>query len=188
MRQSNKQSSWKVLSEFVKIKSPWLTLIGERLQDGSHREYDYWRVEKPDGMLVVTVQNGLLILPTHMYRPGIGKTTLDLCGGRIASNENLEEEALNIIERELGISTNKNLVDINPITKRSFNVDSSFTNVKIYAYFASISPEVKIQPKNIGATYTADDAGIRELLKDLDCLQCRAVLYEWKHSSLFKQS
>jgi hypothetical protein len=46
-------------------------MIGERLLDGAGRELDYWRVEKPDSLLVITVHRGNLILPARSYRPGV---------------------------------------------------------------------------------------------------------------------
>jgi len=50
---------WQYLSRIVEIRSPWLSVIGERLVDGAGQELDYWRVEKPDSLLVITVHRAI---------------------------------------------------------------------------------------------------------------------------------
>jgi hypothetical protein len=42
-----------------------------------------------------------------------------------------------------------------------------------------LQPTVSISKELLGATYAATPTGINELLQDLTCLQCRAVLLEW---------
>jgi len=36
---------WQLLSRIVEVRSPWLSMIGERLRDATGHEFDYWRVE-----------------------------------------------------------------------------------------------------------------------------------------------
>ncbi|MFZ0172926.1 MAG: hypothetical protein WAL04_14680, partial [Acidimicrobiales bacterium] len=88
----------------VEVRSPWLSLIGERLRDGSGQELEYWRVEKPDSLLVVTLHRGRLILPPPSYRPGVGRVTLDLAGGRLLDPGRVAETAVEIARREFSLS------------------------------------------------------------------------------------
>jgi hypothetical protein len=77
------EEPWQLLSQMVEVRSPWLSVIGERLRDATGREHEYWRVEKSDSLLVITIQDGRLLLPARSYRPGVGRTTLDFAGGRL---------------------------------------------------------------------------------------------------------
>ena len=74
---------WKILERFVEISSPWLTLIGEKLQARQGKILDYWRVEKADSVVIVTIQGDNFLLPKPMYRPGVQSNTLDFPGGRV---------------------------------------------------------------------------------------------------------
>ncbi len=38
------KNPWENPSSFVEIRSPWLTLIGELMQDNQGQIIDYWRV------------------------------------------------------------------------------------------------------------------------------------------------
>jgi hypothetical protein len=77
----NSQDDWQTLERFIEIRSSWLTLIGEKLQDEQQRILDYWRVEKADSVVVVTIQSDRFLLPKPSYRPGVGYATLDFPGG-----------------------------------------------------------------------------------------------------------
>jgi len=83
MTAKSDEEPWLLLSQMVEVRSPWLSVIGERLRDATGREREYWRVEKPDSLLVITIQDGRLLLPARSYRPGVGRTTLDFAGGRL---------------------------------------------------------------------------------------------------------
>jgi hypothetical protein len=72
----NSQNPWQILERFIEIRSPWLTLIGEKLQDEKQQILDYWRVEKADSVVIITIQKGRFLLPKPSYRPGVGQTTL----------------------------------------------------------------------------------------------------------------
>ena len=63
MKNDFTKKGWKVISEFEHIDSKWLTIIGEKLLDDSKKELEYWRVEKPNGMIVIVLQNNNFILP-----------------------------------------------------------------------------------------------------------------------------
>ncbi len=67
---------WQCLERFVEIRSAWLTLIGEHLQDSQGNILDYWRVEKADSVIILTLKDGNLVFPVPMYRPGLAELTL----------------------------------------------------------------------------------------------------------------
>ena len=170
---------WQTLDRFVEIRSPWLTLIGETLQDEQQRVLDYWRIEKADSVVILTIQSGQFLLPVPMYRPGLGEATLDFPGGRVSSGQTPVTAALEIIRRELGV-TESGIARLTPLNTNGWAINSSFSNQKLYGLVAELFPTVSISSERLGATYAATTAGIRSLLKDLTCLQCRAVLLEWQ--------
>ncbi len=172
------QSSWKTLECFAKITTPWLTLIGEKLEDNRQQILDYWRVEKADSIVIVTIQNNQLILPKSSYRPGVKQVTLDFPGGRVNQALNLNANAYEILRRELGIS-NVNLVSLTLLNQVGWAINSSFSNQKLYGFVAEISPQIIIEEQFLARTYPTTSVGINQLLQDLTCLQCRAVLREW---------
>lgn len=59
-------------------------------------------------------------------------------------------------------------------------INSSFSNQKLYSFVAKINPDTAVTPEKIGATYPLTSSGIKNLLQDLTCLQCRAILLEWQ--------
>ncbi|ELS00423.1 hypothetical protein Xen7305DRAFT_00001240 [Xenococcus sp. PCC 7305] len=169
----------KILERFVEIRSPWLTLIGEKLQDQQGKILDYWRVEKADSVVVVTIQGDRLLLPKPMYRPGINSTTTDFPGGRVAEGLQQPIHAVpQILNRELGISQSE-IAKITSLSHNGWVINSSFSNQKLYGFVAEINPTLSINPHQLGVTYSKTSKGIKLLLQDLACLQCRAVLLEW---------
>ena len=172
---------WKTLERFVEISSPWLTLIGEKLQVRQGQILDYWRVEKADSVVIITIQGDLLLLPKPMYRPGLQSTTLDFPGGRVPDRLEPVDIVPQIIERELGVSALAN-VKITPLNQTGWAINSSFSNQKLYGFVVEIDPMVTIDVDRLGATYPKTSKGFSLLLQDLTCLQCRAVLLEWLHS------
>lgn len=106
--------NWTCLNRFVEIKSPWLTLIGEKWQDDQQAILEYWRVEKADSLIILPIQKANVdlspssqdrfLLPRSFYRPGLGMTTLDFPGGRLLPEQQPETLIPQILQRELGIS------------------------------------------------------------------------------------
>ncbi|HEY9666307.1 MAG TPA: NUDIX domain-containing protein [Coleofasciculaceae cyanobacterium] len=179
MKDVSRQQQWKTLARFVEIRSSWMTLIGEHLQDDRQQVLDYWRVEKADAVIVLTIQDGKLLFPILNYRPGLGEPTLDFPGGRVSAEQTPEMAARRILDKELGL-TEEAIANLTPLNSTGWAVNSSFSNQKLYGFVAEISPMVSLNPDLLGATYPATETGIRTLLKDLTCLQCRAVLLEWQ--------
>ena len=177
----NDQHQWQTLGCFVEIRSPWLTLIGEKLQDERGQILDYWRVEKADSVVIVTIQSDRLLLPKPMYRPGLQAATLDFPGGRVPSGQNPSAAVPAIINRELGCEEAA-IAHLTPLNQTGWAINSSFSNQKLYGFVAELSPTALISRDRLGATYPTTATGIKHLLQDLTCLQCRTVLLEWWQS------
>lgn len=173
------EQRWDFLSRIVEIRSPWLSMIGERLRDGAGQELEYWRVEKPDSLVVITVREGRLILPRRSYRPGVGRTTLDFAGGRLEDPSLIAETAQAIVRREFKLSGGDLFASRESLNHIGWDVDSSSSSQRAYGIAAELRQDVLIADDDIGASYPATILGGRELLRDLVCVQCRAVLYEW---------
>ena len=178
------EERWQLLSQVVEVRSPWLSMICERLRDGTGQELDYWRVERPDSLLVVTVHNDRLVLPARSYRPGVGRATLDFAGGRLEDPRMIQETAQAIVRREFKLRGD-DLRDgdlfasqetLNPI---GWDVDSSSSSQRLYGIAVELPRELLVPPDNVGAWYPATSLGGRELLGDLVCVQCRVMLHEW---------
>ncbi|HAN72990.1 MAG TPA: NUDIX hydrolase [Planktothrix sp. UBA8402] len=171
---------WKVVQTLLEIPSPWVTVIAEQLQDNQGKILEYWRVEKADSVVILTIQNQTLLLPRPMYRPGVGKTTLDFPGGRVSYEQTALETVPIILQKELGIKPS-DIDKITALNSDGWAINSSFSNQKLYGFVAEILPDILVSQEYLGATYPTNILGIEDLLKDLVCLQCRGILLEWKH-------
>ena len=172
------QSRWKLLDRFVEMRSAWLTVIGEHFQDDRGKSLEYWRVEKADSVVILTIKSDQFLLPVPTYRPGSDRVTLDFPGGRVPPQQIPETAVPDVVGRELGIAR-KDLIEIAPLNPVGWEINSSFSNQKLYGFVAKIHPDAAIIPEKIGATYSLAPPGIDRLLQDLTCLQCRALLLEW---------
>ena len=173
------EDRWQVLSRMVEVRTPWLSMIGERWQEGTGRELEYWRVEKPDSLLVVTVHDGRLIAPVRSFRPGVGTTTLDFAGGRLDDPSTLAEEAVAIVRREFKLNGDDLFESQEPLNLVGWDVDSATSNQRVFGVAAELRRDVQVTDDRLGASYPATSAGGRQLLGELVCLQCRAVLSAW---------
>ena len=174
-----RQQHWKTLDRFLEMRSPWFTLIGEHLQDDSQQVIDYWRVEKADSVVILTIHGDKLVFPRLNYRPGLGKATLDFPGGRVSEGQTAETAVPKILEKELGIKEDA-IAHLTLLNPSGWPINSAFSNQQLYGFVAEIEPTVLINPELLAATYPNTSEGIRTLLQDLTCLQCRAVLFEWQ--------
>ncbi|ACK71861.1 NUDIX hydrolase [Gloeothece citriformis PCC 7424] len=172
------EKNWKTLSEFVHINSPWLRLIGEKIEDNQGQILDYWRIEKADSVVIITIQEDYFLFPIPSYRPGLGKVTLDFPGGRIPAGKTPIEVVPHILARELGIPPDSNL-NLTPLNRKGWAINSSFSNQKLYGFVAQIGSEIAISADYLGAKYPITPEGIKQLLESLTCLQCRSLLLEW---------
>lgn len=184
MPNNKKNQKWAVLEGIMRLSSPWLELIVERLLDSSSKEVEYWRVEKPSGILIIVTQDNKILLPKPSYRPGVQRHTLDLCGGRRISPgiSKSTQDAKTIVKRELKISGEMPFTYIRPLNKTSWYVDSSFTNVLLDVFVAELAPNVVANNLYKTKSYPANTNGIAKLLGDIKCAQCRLALREWQAS------
>ncbi|MTF38451.1 hypothetical protein [Cyanobacterium aponinum] len=169
--------NWQLIDTIVEIKSPWVTLIGERIKDDQDNILDYWRVEKEDSVIVVTRYKNSLIFPKSTFRPGIKKVTIDFAGGRLKKNNNLENTAYKILQRELNLTQDKVKI-ITPINHQGFIVNSSFSNQKLWGFYCELKSDISLDNLFIGAIYSLNSDDFKRLLNDLQCLQCRSLLLE----------
>lgn len=176
---ATKTSHWKTLDRIVAINSHWVTLIAEHLEDSEGKVIEYWRVERSDSVVILTIQKDQLLFPVPMYRPGIAETTLDFPGGRVAAGETPAAAVPAILKKELGVAESA-IARIEPLNAIGWAINSSFSNQKLYGFVAELHPEATVSPELIGAAYSVKPAGIRDLLKNLTCIQCRALLLEWQ--------
>jgi hypothetical protein len=177
---------WKTLERFVEIHSPWLTLIGEKLQDERGHVCDYWRVEKADSAIILPIWQQQLLLPVPTYRPGVGQVTLDFPGGRIPTGQEPAAVVPAILSRELGIPEAESAIAyLTPLNPTGWLINSSFSNQKLYGFVATLLPTASFNPERLGNTYATTPEGIDALLQALSCLQCRALLLEWWRMQTF---
>lgn len=66
-----------------------------------------------------------------------------------------------------------------PLNLVGWDVDSATSSQRVFGVLAELRREVQVTDDRLGASYPATNAGGRELLSELVCLQCRAVLSEW---------
>jgi hypothetical protein len=173
------EGRWQVVSRMVEVRTPWMSMIGERWQEGPGLELENWRVEKPDSLLVVTVHDGRLIAPVRSFRPGVGRTTLDLAGGRLDDPSRLAQTALAIVRREFKLNADDVFESQEPLNLVGWDVDSASSSQRVFGVAAELCRDVQVLDDRVGASYPATSAGGKELLSELVCLQCRAVLSEW---------
>jgi hypothetical protein len=176
--QSNSPQIWQIQDRFLEMHSHWMTLIGEYLQDDRGEILEYWRIEKADSVIVLPIQGDRILIPKPSYRVGIGRITLDFSGGRVPTGESPQLAAIATLKRELGIEASA-IAQLIPLNTEGWAVNSSFSNQKLYGFVAHIEPKVKLSPELVTVTYPATSDGVKNLLKEITCLQCRAVLLEW---------
>jgi len=195
---------YKVMGQIVTLESPWLTIQAERLLDDKKQLLEYWRVEKADSIVVLTLHNSRLVFPKPVYRVGIDQTTLDFPGGRLsvpeAGNDVLEDPqdhkrnvVIQILKRELGIAGEDDIDEILPLNfrGRGWPINSSFSNQQLFGYVATLKEACCLDPAML-YDKSYDSTNQQELLEllqtELTCLQCRAVLQEWMLQQQNKKS
>lgn len=171
------KSAWVVQQTLLYLSNAWLTLVGERLQPPNTEAVDYWRIEKADSAIVLPVWRGQVILPAPMYRPGLGEATLDLPGGRVAEGQTPLVAARQILQRELGIEDSA-IASLTPLNTVGWPVNSSFSNQRLFGFLAQLQETGEPTRPLADASFPYSPAGLEALLKQLSCLQCRAVVME----------
>ncbi len=105
-------------------------------------------------------------------------TTLDFPGGRVSPEQTPQTAIPRILERELGVREEA-IARLTPLNPQGWPVNSSFSNQKLYGFVVELQATASVSNELLGVTYTTTPTGISELLTNLTCLQCRAVLLEW---------
>jgi hypothetical protein len=166
---------WERGERIVTVESPWVRLIAERWRDDAGRELDYWRVEHAHSVIIAAVQDGRLLLPQPQFRPGLGRATLDLPGGRLPAGASPLDAAVAIAARELGLPP-ATVRDPHPLNREGWPVNSSFSDQLLFGVTATVDPAAA--PSLPYQAVRADRDGITDLLRRLTCLQCRVVVME----------
>jgi hypothetical protein len=181
---------WQVVSDIVTLENPWLTIKGERLLDDRNQLLDYWRVEKADSVIVLTIHRQQLVFPKPMYRVGVDRVTLDFAGGRLPHNfqETPIEVVPHILHRELGVSSGS-ISRVNALngdrsdahSKGGWLINSSFSNQKLLGFVAELDDDCVLDPALVHSRRYGihSKKNLNSLIQDLVCLQCRALLMEW---------
>jgi hypothetical protein len=179
----------KKISNFVEIKSPWVTIIGEKWQDNKQQIIDYWRVEKADSVIILTLWQNKLIFPLKTYRVGIDQITLDFAGGRVKPNQNPKNAVYDILKKELNLNSS-DIKELRLINNTGWAINSSFSNQKLYGFMVEIDQNITPDFSYIGCTYSLTPETIEKLLQDLTCGQCRLILLEWlrQNPDIFSQT
>lgn len=171
-------SDWKTLHRFVDLHTPWLRLIGEYLMDDKEQTLQYWRIEKADSVVVLPIHRQHILLPRPVYRPGIGKATWDLPGGRVPENRSPRTVIPSILQREIGIESDM-ISHLTPLNSVGWPVNSAFSNQRLYGFVAILNSSAEIDSALVDERISTTQTGVQKLREKLTCLQCRAVLLEW---------
>lgn len=169
---------WQLGDRFLEMRSRWFTLIGEHWHDHQGNPLEYWRVERAHSVVIIPIQAEQFLLPSSQFRPGVRHATLDFPGGRLLEGVSPAEAAVRILQRELGV-TEGAIAQLTPINPEGWIVNSSFSNQQLFGFVAHLSPNVPVPEAQIGSRYAVTPAGVKALLAELFCLQCRALLLEW---------
>ncbi|MBP0617180.1 hypothetical protein [Jiella mangrovi] len=167
--------TWRLLDRITEVTTPWIELVGERWLDDTGKALDYWRVVAADSVIVVTEHAGSFLLPEPSFRPGVGRRTLDFPGGRLARDADARATAHAVLARELGVRED-GVVEMLPLTSAPLEVNSSASNQRLHGFIARLDPGLDRTLLLPHRAYSAKEPA--ELLAELSCLQCRALLLE----------
>jgi hypothetical protein len=160
----------KRIDSTVVLQSRWITLYRDHFLSNGGSLLEYLRVDRSDSVIVLVRQAGRFALPDPQFRPGIGERTLDFPGGRIDGTEPAICAELTV-RRELQLTENVH-VQLDQLTAHPFFVDSAFSSQKVFGFVSEIPEGISLP----GMLYTTS-----ELMEQLQCLQCRAMLLEWRY-------
>jgi len=174
---------WRRMASIVTVESPWVRLIAERWRDEHGADLDYWRVERVPSVIVMPIWRRRILLPHPQFRPGVGRLTLDLPGGRVPSELTPLEATPRILQRELGIAQ-ESIVHIQPLNEQGWAINSSFSNQLLFGVIARIDDAADVEGPLLYRSIACTVEAVVALANELECLQCRAVLQEWALTNL----
>lgn len=163
----------------MSLHSQWLSLFCEQWQKPGGDLCEYWRVEKPNSLIVIPLYKSQVLFPPPDYRPGAGECTLDLPGGRVDTGRggDIVELATRILSRELGLDP-RCISRIDPIDAKGTFVNSSFNNQKLLIARADLSGVDGVAE---GVTFYPLTE-LPSLLNEIECLQCSYALLRFLQS------
>jgi len=168
---------WTVKDIFFTYKTPWVTFNGEYCIDENKNVLEYYTVTRVDSIIILPFIKDQLLMPKLYYRHGIKKNTLDFPGGRLNSKKNYIEIVYSILKKELNISK-KNIFKIIKLNNKGWIVDSSFSTQKLYGVEVHILDTDNFSTKDL---VKPSKTNLYNLIRTIECLQCRMVLIEWLH-------
>ena len=171
-------TKWILEDHFLTLTTHWVTLIGEHYTDHRGKRLEYYRAERSDSVIVLPIQENTLLCAPRTFRPGVGESTLDFPGGRVDANS-VEETAQRILLRELDLTADM-LQDLELMNNRGWPVDSSFSDQRLFGAVARIRPEAA--PQGAVERFPLTSDGQADLLRELECAQCRLVLLQFLHA------
>jgi hypothetical protein len=181
------KENWTTLDKLLEISNPWFTLVGEHIKDDKGRVLNYWRIEKADSVIILTFSRNYFVLPPRSYRAGLKEMTLDFPGGRIPPPYRPEDIIPEILQRELGVGSDY-ILNLSPINEKGWSVNSSFSNQKLYGFVAEIDSSYSLNSSNSFSAWPKTKKGLISLMRELTCLQCRALLMEYYMQKLLKKN
>ena len=107
-------------------------------------------MEKPDSLLVITIQDGRLLLPARSYRPGVGRTTLDFAGGRLQDPSMIPETAQVIVRREFNLGGDDLFASLEGLNRVGWDVDSSSSSQRLHGTVAELPRDLLVPESSIG--------------------------------------
>ena len=175
--------AWSRQKTLATVASPWVTVYAEQWCDDSGNILDYWRVDRPDSVIVLPIHRGNFLLPPPVFRPGIGRATWDFPGGRLPADLAPHEAVCTVLKRELGVKADHR-TEQRALNEEPWAVDSSFSSQRLWGFVAVLDDNYSLDARRLGASVPATTDGAKHLLSRLHCLQCRALLMEWLVQSM----
>lgn len=173
---NSNRKNWHTIMQLAEIRTNWVTFIGEQVEDADGRILDYWRVEKEDSAIIIPIMEDFIVLPTPIYRHGVKKFTLDFPGGRIPHDKPPSSAIPDILFRELGVKEDS-ILHIYSLNDGLF-INSSFSNQKLYGFVVHLKKD-SVQANEDIIVYPINQKGIRNLLDEMKCVQCRVLLFDF---------
>jgi len=166
-------SIWKKNANILTLKSKWVDIYCDSYSVDKET-IEYWTVQRPSSLIILTIHNEDFILLKNNFRPGINELAIDFPGGRLENN-NLFENAKKILQRELSLEENDYILSL--LSDTGFPSDSSFSSQKVYYGIAKIKMDVILEEETFMRYNISSER--EELFKKLTCLQCRCGAFEY---------
>lgn len=94
--------NWEVVDAAVEYSNPYFSVEREQVRTSDGRESDYYRIDfEEDGVVSLGVEDGDVLF-VDLYRPRLGRRTLELPGGAIDPGESPEAAARREFAEETG--------------------------------------------------------------------------------------